>query len=106
MLRTLVDADVPHSVVNSAADIVADPHTKARGNLITAEDFQGKPLPMQGVVPLLRERPGTVRWSGEPLGASTRQVLGEALGLTPMEIDELVGAGVAGKSIEHEGGIP
>jgi crotonobetainyl-CoA:carnitine CoA-transferase CaiB-like acyl-CoA transferase len=106
VLHLLTEADVPHSVINSAADILADPHVAARGNLVTVDDFQGNPLPMQGVVPRLHHRPGSVRWSGEPLGASTRQVLSELLGMSAEDIDKLVAAGVAGASAEHSGEQP
>lgn len=103
VLRALTKAGVPHSVINSAVDIIRDPHVAARENLTTVTDFEGNTLPMQGVLPRLHERPGSIRWSGEPLGASTRQVLGEVLGMTSDHIDGLMAAGVVSASTEGAG---
>lgn len=46
------------------ADIVDDPHVKARGAVV---DVDG--VPMQGLVARLSATPGRVRWAGRPLGA-------------------------------------
>ncbi len=78
--------------INSAADICADPHVRER-NLVTVPDHRGEPLLMQRAVPRVGDDPGTVRWAGEPLGASNDAVYRDLLGLTDEEIAELSAQG-------------
>jgi crotonobetainyl-CoA:carnitine CoA-transferase CaiB-like acyl-CoA transferase len=70
LVQALNAAKIPVSPIQSVADIVADPHVQARGNLIEVPDENGVPTRMQGVVPLLVSQPGAVRWAGESLGMS------------------------------------
>ena len=95
--RLLTEADVPFSPINSAADIVADPHIAERGSLVRVPTQGGGELTMQGVVPRLHERPGSVRWPGEPLGASNHDVLCELLGMNDERYRSLIAAGVIGE---------
>jgi crotonobetainyl-CoA:carnitine CoA-transferase CaiB-like acyl-CoA transferase len=79
--------------INSVADICADPHVQER-NLVMVPDHRGEPLLMQRAVPRVGDDAGTVRWAGEPLGASNEEVYRGLLGLTDEEIGELEAAGV------------
>jgi crotonobetainyl-CoA:carnitine CoA-transferase CaiB-like acyl-CoA transferase len=92
-IATLTAAEIPCAPVNSAADLAADPHVRER-NLVEVLDHRGQPLLMPGVVPRLAGNPGQVRWAGEELGASNRDVYCGLLGLGANELDELVSAGI------------
>lgn len=54
------------AVVYTVADLVADPHVRDRGSLITVDGFT-----MQGLAARLGRTPGAVRFAGRPLGADT-----------------------------------
>jgi len=90
----LVAADIPATLVYTAAEIAADPQFRHRGMV------QGVPDPLfgtvlqPGVVPRVAEDPGRIRWPGPPVGAHTEQVLGELLGLDAAAIAALRGEGV------------
>ncbi len=58
--------------VYAMADVVEDPHYRARGAI---EVLDG--VPMQGLVARLTATPGRLRWAGRPLGADTDAVLAE-----------------------------
>lgn len=96
VLAVFEAAGVPVSPINSVADIAADPQVAARGNIVTVPDHAGRPFPMQGVVPTFRTEPTPIRWAGEPLGASTGQVLGELAGLSTEDVIRLIDEGVLG----------
>jgi crotonobetainyl-CoA:carnitine CoA-transferase CaiB-like acyl-CoA transferase len=93
-LVELAHRNLPHSPVNSVADLVIDPHLRARGDIIEVDDENGNPVTMQGIVPTLVNEPGEVRWLGERLGASNADVYEELLGLSPDESAELHTDGV------------
>ncbi|PZA05993.1 MULTISPECIES: CaiB/BaiF CoA-transferase family protein [unclassified Meiothermus] len=91
--RLLRAYGVPAGPVNSAREVVEDPHFRARGAVVEVETALGK-LAMQGVVPRLSETPGRIAWAGPPLGAHTREVLGDLLGLGEAEMEALAEEGV------------
>lgn len=79
VVQTLERADVPVGRIYDIADIVADPHFRARGMIREAPMPDGRPLKVPGIVPQLSETPGAIRWLGPRLGAHTAEVL-SALG--------------------------
>lgn len=89
----LREGEVPTTRVYTIADIYADPHFRARDML------QAVPHPVlghttqSGVVPRLSATPGGIRHTGRDLGADTRAVLAEDLGLSTERIAELAAAG-------------
>lgn len=89
------EAGVPVAPIYSIKEVVNDPHVNARGMLqrVIAEDL-GKEIRMQGVVSRLSATPGTLRWSGRPLGADNEAWYVQRLGLTPEELAELRRDGV------------
>ena len=92
ILSLLHEAAVPCGRVYEPADMVEDPHFRARRSLVEIEDGDHGTLIMPGVVPKLSATPGAVRWVGPSLGAHTDEVLA-AVGLAPDEIAALRFAG-------------
>ena len=85
VLEIMKDASVPAGKLFTAKDMVEDPHYEARENVVTVEDPEIGPFPMQNVVPRLTETPGKVRWTGPALGQHNDQVYGELLKLSEEE---------------------
>ncbi|WP_246794159.1 CaiB/BaiF CoA transferase family protein [Burkholderia perseverans] len=75
VLAALEQAEVPSGRIYSVADIVADPHYRAREMLIPATLPGGTPVTMPGIVPKLSDTPGGVQWQGPALGEHTASVL-------------------------------
>jgi succinyl-CoA--D-citramalate CoA-transferase len=94
VLEVLKEAGVPASKVFTAEDMVEDPHYAARENVVTVQDPEMGPFPMQNVVPRLIETPGKVRWTGPALGQHNDEVYGEVLGLSEEEREALRERGV------------
>jgi crotonobetainyl-CoA:carnitine CoA-transferase CaiB-like acyl-CoA transferase len=91
---TLSAADIPCTLVYTAAECAADPQFRHRGMVREVDDpFFGSVL-HAGVVPHVPEEPGRVRWPGPAVGAHTNEVLTELLGLGPAEIATLRTEGV------------
>ncbi|WP_345817604.1 CaiB/BaiF CoA-transferase family protein (plasmid) [Paraburkholderia sp. PREW-6R] len=88
VLAALDRAEVPAGRIYSVADIVADPHYRARGMLLEADLPGGSKVKMPGIVPKLSDTPGEVRWQGPALGEHTGSVLGD-LGFDSEAIERL-----------------
>jgi succinyl-CoA:(S)-malate CoA-transferase subunit A len=88
LMEKCLAAQVPIGALNSIADIFADPHYKARENLVTIDDPDVGEITVPGVIPTLSETPGRIEHLGPPLGNKTDQVLGELLGMTAAELAE------------------
>ena len=86
--------DVPVATAYTAADIFADAHIAARGDLVTVDDPVVGPLRQQAPYPRrVGEAPPVP--SGAPrLGEHTRAVLGATLGVSDDELDQLARDGV------------
>ena len=87
--------EVPVGTAYSAADMVADPHFAARGDLVTVDDPVAGPAPAAGAVPAARRRP-----PGRPVArarASAQhndEVWGDLVGVSPDELADLRDRGV------------
>jgi succinyl-CoA---D-citramalate CoA-transferase len=92
--RILVAAQVPVTRVYSIADIFADPHYAARGDIVEVEDATLGKIRMQGVYPHLSQTPGRVRSGAPRLGAHNHEIYGSLLGLPDAEIAELERDGI------------
>ena len=90
----LSKADIPCTLVYTAAECAADPQFRHRGMVREVEDPLFGSVLHAGVVPHVPENPGQVRWPGPPVGAHTEAVLSELLGLRPQEIESLRAEGV------------
>ena len=92
--RILTEADIPCTLVYTAAEIADDPQFRHRGMVREVQDPQFGPLLHAGVVPHVPDDPGAIRWPGPPIGAHTQEVMGEMLGLGEAELDALRRDGV------------
>ena len=81
--------EVPSGPLNTIADIFADPHFKARGNLVTIDDPEVGEVVVPSVIPRLSETPGRIAHLGPALGDANEDVLGNLLGLSGEEIARL-----------------
>ena len=90
----LSKADIPCTLVYTAAECAADPQFRHRGMVREVEDPLFGSILHAGVVPHVPENPGQVRWPGPPVGAHTDEVLSELLGLRPQEIESPRAEGV------------
>ena len=86
--------EVPFGVACSVADIFADPHVAARGDIVEVDDPVIGPLRMQGVYPRFSRTPGAIRAGAPRLGAHNDEVYGGLLGLTAEERARLAREGV------------
>ena len=88
------DAGVPVSPIYSIADIFADPHYQARGDIIAPEDPEIGPVPMPSVIPRFSRTPGSVRFVGPSLGEHNQHIYVGLLGLSEADLVSLAAEGV------------
>lgn len=88
--RKLDASAVPAARIFTLRDIFGDEHYKARDMLLETPDDVLGTVTLPGVVPVLSETPGTVRWAGREVGVDTRGVLERVAEFEPGEIDALV----------------
>jgi formyl-CoA transferase len=97
VLAALERAGVASGPILDIAQIVEEPHFKARRMFETATLPDGSALRVPAAVPRLSETPGRTRWAGPEHGAHEAEVLGQRLGLSDAEIraarGEVVDAG-------------
>jgi crotonobetainyl-CoA:carnitine CoA-transferase CaiB-like acyl-CoA transferase len=86
--------EVPFGVAYSVADIFADPHIAARGDIETVDDPVIGPVRMQGVYPRFSRTPGAVSRGAPRLGAHNEEVYCGLLGLATEELEALKRDGV------------
>lgn len=96
IIETLSAAGVIAGPINTVAEVVHDPQFLARGMLVDHFDERvGRNVLGPGVVPVLSESPGGVRYAGSARpGQHNAEVYGDLLGLRAEEIDELTEQGV------------
>ena len=80
--------------VYDIADIMEDPHFKARRTFVEVPDPQLGTVTMSAPTPRLSDTPGTIRWAGPALGADNREVFADELGLSDVELDRLKADGI------------
>ena len=84
---------VPCGPINTLDQVFADPHVQARG-MQHAMDRDGATVQLVANPVRLSETPVTYRRAPPALGADTRDVLQERLGLAPNEIEDLSARGI------------
>jgi len=95
-LAVLNDADVPAGPINSVADILADPHFRARNSFEPIE-VDGEQRMVPAVHPKLARTPGATQWPGPKLGEHTKSVLIDWLGVDQESIEKLISSNVISK---------
>ncbi len=93
VLRRLEEAEVPSGPIYSVADIMRDPHYRAR-EMFHEVEAGGAPLVLPAMSPKLGATPGGTDWAGPELGSHNREVLGGRLGLGEDELADLREKGV------------
>lgn len=93
VLTILDKVDVPGGPIYNVADMMADPHFKARG-LFEQVEVHGRPLTIPAMVPRLSDTPGRTDWPGPEVGAHNLQIFGDLLGYSSAQIDSLHKEGV------------
>ncbi len=86
--------DVPVGTAYSAADIFADPHMAARGDLVPVDDPVIGSVRQQAPFPRLARRPTPVPRGAPRLGEHNREVWCGLVGLSEDELEELTARGV------------
>ena len=94
VLDRLHEAGVPAGLVYEPADMLADPHFRARDSIVHVPDEEFGEVAMPAVVPRLSATPGSIRGRAPRLGEHTDAVLTDLLGLSAQEIQDLRAAGV------------
>src|SRR4051794_19835027 len=89
-----VACDVPVATAYTAADIFADPHMTARGDIVTVDDPVVGPLRQQAPFPRRAGEPVEAPGGAPRLGEHTREVLHEVLGLSYADLDRYAEQGV------------
>jgi CoA:oxalate CoA-transferase len=88
-VNSLEEARVPCGKVNSIADIIDDPHIRAREMLVEL-DFPGVGLvPLSGVVPKLSETPGKIERRAPLIGEHNEEIYCGLLGFKKEELRRL-----------------
>jgi crotonobetainyl-CoA:carnitine CoA-transferase CaiB-like acyl-CoA transferase len=76
--------------VNTMAEVVADPHFKARNMIRREKDEYFGEIAVPGVVPILSETEGDIGWLGSPEpGSHNEEVYNGMLGISVDELAEL-----------------
>lgn len=97
LLEICGNAGLAIGPIYSAAEIVDDPHIKARGSIITLDDPEtGKPIRMASPAGRFSGFKGEVRHLGPRKGEHTDEVLREMLGMEDERIASLRVSGVIG----------
>ena len=84
-----IEHDVPVATIYDAADILADPHMAARGDLVTVDDPVAGPLLQQAPYPRFDGRPPVAPAPAPTLGQHNREVWGDLVGVTSEELARL-----------------
>lgn len=95
VLAAMAAAEVPASRLYTVADLAAEPHYAARGNLERIPALAGGTIAVPGIVPRLSATPGVVHTRAPRLGEQTDAVLRE-LGLDDGQIAALRERGIVG----------
>ncbi len=93
-LEILDSVAVPIGRIYTIADIAADQHYRARGNIETIKMQDGSNLEVPSVLPKLSRTPGSIKTLASTIGQNTDEILKE-IGLNDSQIASLKERGVA-----------
>jgi formyl-CoA transferase len=92
---TMIEYGIPAGKIFRAADMLSDPHFKARGSILEVEHPKWGRFPMQNAFPRLSATPTGFRTlAPQRVGEHNREVLEGILGLAPERIEALSAQGV------------
>jgi len=94
VIAVCVAGEVPCAAVNAIEDIFADPHFRAREDLLQVADPALGEVVIPASFPRLSETPGRVAHLGPELGSDNAEVLGSLLGLSAEDLVALKDKGV------------
>ena len=97
VMEAMIEAGVPAGPIYDAADIMNDPHFRARAMIedheVSIEPGERSIVRFPGIVPKLSETPGETQWLGPSLGAHNEEVYGQLLGFTSERLEQLKQSG-------------
>ena len=93
-LKILSEADVPSGPIYSAAEMLTDPHYRARGVFEDADLGGGDKVKLPRLAPRMEATPGEMRWIGPALGEHNTDIYGRLLGYPAAELERLSREGV------------
>jgi len=93
LLILLEEAGVPSGKINTAEDVVNDPHVKSRKSLIQVPHKEFGQVTMQNVFPRLSETPGRVEHVAPDLGENNEEVYAR-FGIDATRLAELKASGI------------
>jgi formyl-CoA transferase len=94
LLAMMSESGVPAGRIYKAADMVADPHFKAREAIIRLAHPELGQFPMHGVFPKLSATPGSVRSLGPELGQHNKEIYEGILGIAADKLSAMSSAGI------------
>lgn len=86
--------EVPNCKIYTVADILQDPHFKARDIIVDVDTKKFGKLKMQGIVPKMSGTPGAVKWAGPEIGEYNEEILCGRLKISKEELIKLEADGV------------
>ncbi|OGO05042.1 MAG: hypothetical protein A2Y91_04710, partial [Chloroflexi bacterium RBG_13_54_8] len=89
VVQLLDKARVPCSQIYNIAQMVEDPHVKARNTLVDIEYPRVGKIPVPGVAIKMSETPGGIERPAPEAGQHNEEVYGSLLGMTPKELSQL-----------------
>ena len=97
VMHTLQAAGIASGPVLSHRELLEDPHLEQRGFFETLTRAEVGTHPYPGVYAKLSKTPGNIQWPSPVLGDHNEYVLGDILGLSKEEIDQLASENIIGK---------
>ena len=94
LLDLLEKSGVPSGLIYRAADMLADPHFKAREAIVSTVHPHFGQLRMQNVAPRFSASPSAIRRPAPELGQHNDEVYGQLLSMPPAELAALRARGV------------
>jgi len=85
---------VPSGLIYRAADMLADPHFRARDAIVSTQHPHFGSLRMQNVAPRFSASPSSIRRPAPALGEHNAEVYGELLGVSGDALADLNARGV------------
>ncbi len=94
VLKRLEDSGAAVGPIYDVEDVLNDDQMKHRRVAVQVEDPELGAIRMQNVAVRLSSTPGEVRWTGPGIGAHNQEVLGEELGFSESELEDMRARGV------------